>query len=108
MLCANFLLGALPYLFLLMRQKKIFYALNFFMRQIFLRVENCQNQIVVRKKIYVYGTCVPFPSLTLGAKKNYIFLLNNVLQIMIYYYVMFSAKNLPFIILMILVEKIIL
>ena len=81
--------------FVFINAPKKFYALTFFYAADFLRVENCQNQIVVRKKIYVYGTCVPFPSLTLGAKKNYIFLLNNVLQIMIYYYVMFSAKIYP-------------
>ena len=57
---------------------KLFYAAEFF-----LRAENCQNQIVVRKNLCIWNMC-SLPLFKVRDKKNYIFLLNNVLQIMLY------------------------
>ena len=46
---------------------KLFYAADFFYVQKIVRTK------LLSEKIYVYGTCVPFPSLRSEAKKNYIF-----------------------------------
>ena len=92
----QFFVGRIAVFVFINAPKKFLCANFFFYAADFLRVENCQNQIVVRKKnLCIWNMCsLPLFNVR-GKKKTIFFLLNNVLQIMIYYYVMFSAKIYP-------------